>query len=275
MNFFEKFLHFFEAEMERPTNYSWFHLMFFGIVILTTVFFCLKFRDTSDKAMRRIVLTCWIVMVVLEIYKQLSFSLNVDENSVASWSYLWYAFPYQLCSTPLYVLPFIAFMKDSKIRDCFIAYMVSFSFFGGIAVYFYPNDVFISEIAINIQTMVHHGIQVFLGIFLFVYSRRKANFKFFLKGIPVFAVLVAIAIISNEAVYAYFQSKGITDTFNMFYISRHFDCTLPILSDIYKKISYLPFVLIYIFGFVIVSAIVFFIQLGITKLVQKISNSRK
>ena len=275
MNFFEKFLHFFEGVMERPTNYSWFHLLFMGLVIIATAFFCIKFRDAKDGTIRRIVLICWIVMVVLEIYKQLSFSLSVDENLIASWTYNWYAFPFQLCSTPLYVLPFIAFMKDTKIRDCFLSYISSFSLFGGLAVYFYPNDVFTSEIAINIQTMVHHGIQVFLGIFLFVYSRRKANFKFYLKGIPVFAVLVALAIGSNEIVYAIFQSKGMSDTFNMFYISRHFDCTLPILADIYKKVSFLPFVLIYIIGFVIVSIAVFFIILGITRLVQKITNSRK
>ena len=172
----EKLLSILELKMKTPTNYSWFHLVFIVIVIGVTVFLCLKFKNCSDKAFRRIVLISWISMVVLEFYKQFVYSYSV-EPSVIEWDYQWYAFPYQLCSTPLYVLPFIAFMKDSKFRDCFVAYMSTFSLFAGIAVFLYPNDVFISTIGINIQTMVHHGLQIVLGIFFIVYARKKFSKK--------------------------------------------------------------------------------------------------
>ena len=270
MNLFEKLLHSLEGEMTEPTNYGWFHLMFVAIVILTTVVLCTKFRNSSDDTLRRIVLICWIVIVVLEIYKQLIFSFECDENGIVTWDYQWYAFPYQLCSTPLYVLPFIAFMKDSKIRDCFIAYISSFSVFVGVAVFFYPNDVFVETIGINIQTMIHHGLQIVLGVFLFVYFRNRVGIKHYLKGIPVFAVLVTVAIVLNEWVYASFTAQGIDETFNMFYISRHFDCTLPVLSSIYPLVHFVVFSLIYILGFVIVSSIIYFLQIGIMKLVYKI-----
>ncbi|MBR2024679.1 MAG: YwaF family protein, partial [Clostridia bacterium] len=172
MNLFHRILNLLEATMETPTNFGWFHLMFVVIVILTTIFLCVKFRDCDDKIFRRIALISWIVIVALEIYKQIIFSYNYD-NGVVTWDYQWYAFPYQFCSTPLFTLPFVIFLKDGKIRDAFILYMSTFSLFAGLAVFAYPNDVFIDTIGINIQTMVHHGLQIVFGIYFAVYSRKK------------------------------------------------------------------------------------------------------
>ena len=268
MNLFQRFIHFFEGKMETPTNYGWFHLMFIGIVILFTVFLCLKFKDCDDKIFRRITLICWITIVALEILKQLVFSFEFDGTN-AVWDYQWYAFPYQFCSTPLYVLPFIAFLKEGKLRDSLVAYMAFFSMFAGLAVFFYPNDVFIATIVIDIQTMVHHGLQIALGIFFAVHSRRKFKLSFHLWSIPVFAVLVTIAIVANEVVFKLLSANGIDETFNMFYISRHFDCTLPVLSGVYTAVPYFVFALIYILGFAIISFIVYYVEKLIISLVER------
>ena len=53
----------------------------------------------------------------------------------------------------------------------------------------------------------------------------------------------------------------------MFFISPHFDCTLPVLSIIYPKVPYIGFLIIYILGFSIVAGIVNLIYFGIYKLV--------
>ena len=264
MNFFVKLYEFFDLSMTEPTNYGWFHLMFMAIIIATTVLLCVFFRNSNDKTMRKIVLIFWIVISVLEIYKQFNFSFSVVDNKLV-WDFQWYAFPFQFCSTPLYAMPFIVFLKDGKIRDAFISYMGAFSFFGGIAVFFYPNDVFISTIGINIQTMIHHGTQVVIGIFLLVHQRKKLGIFHYLMGIPVFAGFSIIAIALNEIAVA----SGLSETFNMFYISRHYNCTLPVLSAIYPNVPYPVFLLIYLLGFVIVSSIMYFAQYGIIKLVQK------
>lgn len=276
MNTFEKIIHFLEPEMTRPTNYGWFHLMFFGIMVLSTILLCVFFKNCQDKTFRRIMLIGWVIMLTLEIYKQVIFSFDLSDAGTVTWEYQWYAFPYQLCSTPLYVLPFIAFMKDCKVRDAFAAYMSLFSIFGGLAVYFYPNDVFVQTIGINIQTMVHHGLQIVLGVFCTVYYRKRFNIKYLLKSVAVFAGAVALAILLNEAVYSAFIANGIDDTFNMFYISRHFECTLPILSAIYPKVPYIVFGLIYILGFAVISVILYFIQKGIILLFgkNKVKNDR-
>ena len=62
---------------------------------------------------------------------------------------------------------------------------------------------------------------------------------------------------------------GIDETFNMFYISRHFECSLPILSMIYPKVPYLVFFLIYTLGFILVAMLIYYIVVGIYKLVKK------
>lgn len=259
MKIIETILKALEHSMTTPTNYGWFHIMFIGIVIASTTILCILFKDKEDKTIRKICLICWLIIVVLEIVKEIEFS-SYFENDKLLWDYPWYIFPFQLCSTPLYILPFVIFVKNEKVRKFFISYMMTFSLFGGLAVYFYPNDVFVSTTIINIQTMIHHGIQVVLGIFLVVVNRKNYNFKYFLKGILVFVVLSIIALTLNIIMYHVFQNKGLDETFNMFYVSPYFDCTLPVLSAIYPKVPYIVFLLIYNVGFAIVSTIIFGIQ---------------
>lgn len=263
MNFFEKIVHFFSAEMTTPTNYGIWHIISLLLVIGLTVFLCVKFKDCKDKTFRRIILISWVVILVLEIYKQIVFSFDWDGN-IATWDFEWYAFPFQLCSMPLYLLPFVAFLKDGKVRDSIMSFLATFAFFGGLATMLYPNNVFISTIGINIQTMVHHGLQVVLGIFIFVYNRKKFNLKFFLLGIIPYVILVAIAMMSNLIMF-----RVLSEEFNMFYISPYYECVLPLLGDIQKAVPYVVFLLTYILGFVLVACLMYLIMRGIYKLTQR------
>ncbi|MBQ8689683.1 MAG: YwaF family protein [Clostridia bacterium] len=257
--------------MTTPTSYGWFHLMFCVIVVAVTVLMCVFFRDCSERTFKRIALICWIIFVVLEVYKQLNYGFSY-EDGVFTWDYQWYAFPYQLCSTPLYALPFVAFLPSGKLHEAIVVYMSVFSFFGGLAVFFYPEQVFISTIGINIQTMVHHGMQIVLAVFFTVHRRDRLSFRHYLPSIPVFVVFLLIAFIANVAVYHVFAAVGIDETFNMFYIGPYFECTLPILSTIYPLVPYPVFFILYSFGFVLISLILYYAQYGIIKLVRKKTN---
>lgn len=103
-----------QGEMTTPTNYSWFHIMFLVITVGVTVLLCLFFKDSDEKTFRRIILIAWIIIVVFEIYKEVIFSFNY--NSENHWKYQWYSFPFQMCSTPFYILPFIAFLPRGKFQ---------------------------------------------------------------------------------------------------------------------------------------------------------------
>ena len=263
MNTFEKIIHAFQGTMKTPTNYSLFHLIAVATVIVSTIAVCLLMKNAKQKAFRIFVFVCWFVILLLEVYKQLVFSFELVDGKPV-WDYQWYAFPFQLCSVQLYLLPFVIFLKDGKVRNAIMAFLTLFSFFGGLVVFIYPNDVFISTIGINIQTMVHHGLQILLGIFFAVYNRKKLGIKYYLSSLIVFAVCLAVAMALN------FIVPNFTDeTFNMFYISPKFDCSLPVLESIYPKVPYIVFLLLYIVGYSIVGLVFFTIFYTLSKLLSK------
>ena len=267
MNMFEKIIYWLQADMEPPTSYGLFHIVACILTLLATAFLVWRFRDAEDKTVRRILFGAWVVLVALEVYKQLVFSMDVTDG-VADWSYQWYVFPFQFCSSPLYVLPFAIFPRSKRIRNTVMSFLATFSFFGGLAVMAYPGDVFIGMIGINFQTMVHHGSQVVLGVLMVAWNRRRMDKVFFAKGVIVFAILVAVAMILNFGVHAALVSAGMGDlTFNMFFISPYHPCTLPVLSLVYPAVPYPVFLVLYLLGFSAVAGIVFGMEAGILHLI--------
>ena len=263
MNAFEKLIYFLQAEADTPQMYGGFHIVFLLLAVALAILFSRLVFLHGDKVYRRIILSFWIIMVVSEIYRELVFSMDAT-SGVAVWDYAWYQFPFQLCATPLYVFPLVALLPDGAVRDACRAYAATFALFGGIAVMLYPGDVLCSYIGINIQSLVHHGLQLVGGVVSAVSLREKYDLKQFLKGVIVFCAFVTVAMTLNIGVHAYHISAGMDDTFNMFFISPYFDCTLPVLSSVYKLVPYPLFLLVYVIGFALVALLIF----GITKLVQ-------
>ena len=267
MTLFEKFVALLQVDMPTPDSFGVWHIACLLLTVGVSILFVWKYQKASEQAVRRLLLVTWIVLVALEVYKQLVFSMSVSDDSVASWSYQWYVFPFQFCSTPLYVLPFAIFPKSDRIRSAVMSFLTTFSLFGGLAVMLYPADVFIGMIGINIQTMVHHGSQIVLGVLMVARNRRRMNKKFFVSGLAVFAILAATAMLLNLGVHAALASAGMGGTvFNMFYISPYHDCTLPVLSAIYPLVPYPVFLALYLLGFSAVAGIIFALEKGILHL---------
>lgn len=241
--------------------------MCWGLVIIITTLLCLyavKHRNDQEKLVRFtriVVLTYSILGIILEIYKQLNFSFN---STSGEWSYQWYAFPFQFCSTPMYVGLIAGCCKEGGFQKFLYSYLATFALFAGLSVMFYPGDVFTRTIGINIQTMVCHGGMVVMGIYLWFSKQVKFEFKTILKALSVFCVLVAIALIMNII----YNSTGNTATFNMFFISPYLPCTLPILNMIYEMVPYPVFLIIYIIGFTLAAFIMLLVAMGINRLVK-------
>ncbi len=271
MNAFEKVLHFLMAECETPPSFGWFHIVSFIIFIAFTVVVCIKLSRASDKAYRTFALVCWVILAVGEIYRELCFSFSVTDG-VGSWDYAWYQFPFQICSGPLYLLLPIAFLKDGKVRNALMAYTATFSLFGGLAVMIYPNDVFCYFIGINIQSLVHHGLQATVGILTLIRLKDKLNYKTLLASMSVFVCALAIAMTLNLSVHPILVGLGRNDTFNMFFISPYHGCHIPILSLIREATPYGVFLPCYIIGFGAVAAIMLYGGKGIIMLTERIIN---
>ena len=268
MNVIETVIYHLSGEMTRPEDYGWFHLLFIAIVAAASFFFILKLRRCSDKTERVLLLSFWAALVLFEVYKQLQFSIHFDETGAASWSYQWYAFPFQFCDTPFYLLPFAALLKEGRARNAVKMFLATYTLFAGLVVYIYPNDVFIRTIGVDIQTMVHHGTQIVLGLFLGVRLIRSGQMKLpvFARAIGIFAGMVGVAFALNNLAPLVTE-----DTFNMYYIGPRFECTLPVLSTVYARVPYPVFLLIYIVGFSLAAALLF---AGFTA-AQKLSAARK
>lgn len=232
-------------EMATPKPYGLFHLIAFGLVIII-VFLMYKYLKTNPEVKIRKIIIYFIIMTVgFEIMKQGLFTYEAQD-------YQWYAFPFQFCSTPMYIALLSVIVKKGKVQNALYSFLGFYGLFAGLIVMISPGDVFTYLVMINIQTMVHHGALAILGFSMVFAKKAKFDFKSFLNATLIFIILVFIALILN--IIAHYT---IEDTFNMFFISPFGVNHLPILSEIQMTQPYLIFLFAYIFGF---SLAIFLIQ---------------
>lgn len=254
---------------EVPKPLGLFHILSIVIVILVSLLLCIFLKNINDKKFRKVCLIFWIIFLFIETYKQIFMASSEVVDGQIVWGYKWYLFPFQFCSSPFFVLPIIIFAKEkSTLRKMAIPFMMTFSLFGGLMSYVFPSGVFASRVLINVQTMLHHGMQIILGVYFMVYFRKSLSWKSFFKGTILLCIFILIALVLDEIGYYTFVPEN--QVFNMFFISRHYECTMPILGEIYKKVPYLLFIAIYVIGFYLVGAIVYFIEKLINRIIFKI-----
>ena len=261
MTFFENVLRIFDYQMTEPGLFGWFHFMWIALVILGSLGLCLLHKKKAP-SVPGVLLIVSLVVVLFEIYKQINYSFSYGDG--IKFDYQWYAFPFQFCSTPMYIGLLAGIIRKGKFHDALCAYLATFSVFAGICVTIYPGDVFVSTTGINIQTMVCHGSMIVLGVYLFYTGHVKAEFKTVLKAACVFAVCVALATVMNEIAY----STGLLEkeTFNMFYISRHCAPHLPVYSSVQNALPFPWCLVVYILGFSVAATLMLLIAMGVSRI---------
>ena len=257
--------------VEEPVPYGIFHIISLILSITLTAMLCVYFRKDSPDRVRHTILAVSIAVLVLEILKQILFSSELVDGGV-SWSYTWFAFPFQFCSTPMYVGILQGIIKKGKVHDSLCAFLATYAVFAGICVMVYPGDVFTNAVFICIQTMVCHGTMLPMGAYLMSTGHVKTEHKTILKAMCVFGAAVVIATVLNELAYA---SGLLNDhTFNMFFISRHFPSTLPVYSSIHNVVPFPLNLVIYFIGFSLAAYIVLLAGMGIKKLAGAIAKKK-
>lgn len=258
MEFLGKLIWLLDAKMEQPEMYGWFHLAFFALSFIVGIMLCLKNKQGDEKFVRKVLLVITGIVILLEVYKQINYSFTYDGQSI-SFDYQWYAFPFQFCSTPMYIGLLAGLTHKGKVHSALCAYMATFVVFAGLAVMIYPAQVFIDTIGINIQTMVCHGTMITIGIYLLYTGYVKSEHKTVLKAVPVFAVCVSLAMIMNEIAYR----SGLleTETFNMFFISPYCAPSLPVYSLVQAVVPYPLNLIIYIAGFSLAAYLVILLSM--------------
>lgn len=247
-------------QMQKPEAYGKFHIISLLIILALTIAVPYLLRNVKGSTLRWVLGFVWVLMVVTEVLEKFVLGTTV-EGDILVFRYLWGSFPYQLCATGLWVLPFILIMHECKARDCMMIYMGLYSFFGGLLVCLVPVTVYSTMVIVNVHTMIQHGSQVIIGVLLLVHNRRKLNIKSFAGATAVFGVLVCLAIVMNEVFYHTMAAFGNHDVFNMFYISRYYNSNLPVFGVIYELVPWVVFVILYVIGFVLISFAIYFVAI--------------
>ena len=265
MHVFGKLLNILDAKMTEPQSYGLFHLTFFVLAIIVGILLSRLFRKGTESQVRRILMVFTAVWILSEIYKQIVFTFSYDGTTVTA-DYQWYQFPFQFCSTPMYI-GLLACLTKRRVHRACCTYLASYSVFAGLCVMFYPVQVFTETIGINLQTMIWHGAMITLGIYLVFSGYLRATWRAALCAFPVFAVCIAVAVGLNELAFI----TGITpnETFNMFFVSPHCDPSLPVYSIVQQHVAYPWCLIIYFIGFTAASYVVWLIMIGIKRCIKK------
>ncbi len=235
MEYFAWILKIFDAKMQVPRAFGFFHLSFFALSVMLGVLLCRAKRAHNEKFVKKVLLITALVVMAFELYKQIVFSFTYFEGKVR-FNYAWRFFPFQFCSTPMYAGLIAGITKNKKLHTTLCAFLASYSFAAGLGVMLFPQEVFTNIIGVNIQTMVCHGSMITVGIFLLFTGYVPANKKTFLRAVPVFLLVVFLAATLNELVFKSGVLHG--QTFNMFFISPYFKASLPVYSDIQQNLPF-------------------------------------
>lgn len=267
----EEFLHWFQGKMVTPTWFGWFHILYLCLMVAECVTIYIFRKKMSKKTINLIILCTGIALIIFEIYKQIVMSFRYNGgNGNSTWIYQWYSFPFQFCSTPMYLMVLAGILRKGKAYDCIMSYLSTFALFGGLVVMVYPGDVFTTTIGINIQTMFWHSSMFSIGFLILATRSVEFNLKTILKASIVFCIMLALALMMNIA----WHYGGIDKTFNMFYISPYYKCPLALLNIIYDKVPYIIFLAIYIIGFMLAATLMMATAILLDKL-EKSLHTRK
>lgn len=263
---FSKFILFLQSEMTEPVPYGWFHLMFV-LLSFFLIFILYKSRGKHDERRLKIVLGVYgVVAFILETLKQISWGFTVSGNNLI-WDYEWYSFPFQLCTTPIFVCLICLFLKKNKLRDSLLSYMAFVTILGSVMTMIIPDSCFVSDILVNIHTMWLHCGSFVVSVYLLISKEVEINKQNLIRSIIVFLIFVIIAQILNIAIY----NIGVLndETFNMFFISPYFISTLPVFNVIQESVPYVIFLFSYILILIAGVVIVYSISYSINKLSKK------
>ncbi len=247
--------------MIEPQAWGWFHLLCISLTLFSLVFCWCRRKNHSEKQLKFILAAYTIPTLILEILKQISWSATVTEAGIV-WDYQWYAFPFQLCTTPLIVCLICLFLKKNFLRDSLLSYVAFVTILGSIAVMIIPDDCFVDDILVNIHTTYLHFGSFIVSCYVLITREVKIKLEAFVKAICIFIVMAMTANILNVVIYQSGILHG--ETFNMFYISPFFISSLPVFNQIQQEVPYVVFLFTYLFGLSCGSLLIY----GMTYVVQ-------
>ncbi|MDD6452777.1 MAG: YwaF family protein [Holdemanella porci] len=176
-------------------------------------------------------ISAWI-LCVLEIWKQIYLTYVVGH-------YLWWHFPFQICSIPMYLCFAIGYGKK-KYQNRLLCYLMTYSTVGawagllGCPFLVWPRFIF------NLHSYFWHIYIVFVGwVAGHIWMQTKRDLNDFKQSTYLYFAFCLIAYFINQIVYPF---AGI----NLFYLNPKVEFNLPIYRDFIPYIGYSWTIFIYL-----------------------------
>lgn len=206
------------AAMPKP--YSPFHIVFSLTGAAAAVFLALFLtRRDSPRQQTCVLFFCGFLLAAGELYKQLFLYYIICGKQ-----YDWWYFPFQLCSTPMYLcllMPLIS--RKEPVRRAVCTFLQDFGLLGGIMALAEPSGLFHPYWSLTIHGLAWHVVLVFVGLFLARTNLPGRALRDYLHTLPLLAVFCLIATVINVA------TRGAAD---MFYISPYYPITQVVFHSI-------------------------------------------
>ncbi len=257
MQFIYDFLLWLKSYVDKPALYGPYHIAWIiGLVVLCIVYGLISKKAKNENFFKRTILVCWILLIILEALKEISGSFSMN-NGIPTFNYPMSYFPFQLCSLPFYILPFIIFIKNYKVRQYFVAPTVTYILLGGVLFFLIPGS-YCNVLYINFHTMAHHGLQFFTSFVCILWFNKELSFKHFLKALPVMFVTFGLALFFNDHLF-----KATGKYIQLWNLSNHFNLEMDLLQNIKNAIGYPLYLVLYLVTLIAFSFIIYMIPLGI------------
>ena len=256
--------------MPTPTWFGWYHILWLVIVTAECVTIYIFRKKIDRKWTNNVLLIAGICLILLEAIKQIERSYSVGDGGTLSWHYPPSDFPFQFCSTPMYLLLSAGIIRKGKIYGVMLDYLATYALFAGGLVMIYPMGVFVESVFINVHTMIWHSSMFVTGFMILATRSVEFKIKTVLKATVIFVIILVMAILMN--VFAHLIVPD--EYFNMFYIGPYYPNNFPVLQDIYKAVPWAIFLIIYVVGFCAATLIVMLIAMLADRLESKIGGRK-
>ena len=190
----DTFMHWTAWSMEKPAAYGTFHLTytFVGLAISIVLAWCL--RKVGDKG-NRVVLTCFGAFLALtEVYKQLFYCFYMGDHT-----YVWWIFPFQLCSVPMYLCLIAPWLKKGKLQRAMYNFMMLYNLLGGLMAFIEPSGIVHEYWTLTLHAFTWHMSLIFIGLYLFFSKRGGTGKEDFALSTKMFGGLCVLAFALNLA----------------------------------------------------------------------------
>lgn len=231
--------------MEKPAPYGAFHILLTLGLLSLAILAAWWLRNADDKTNRKVMATVGGFLLLTEVYK-IAFHMTVNPYD---W-YFWGAFPFQLCSVPMYLSLFCAFCRNEKVNRWMYEYMFAVNMVGGIMAFAEPSGIQHGFVTLTLHAYIWHMLLVFLGLYLYMSKRACTDAHSYKKAVVMYLGSCAVAQLFNVI---------FGDKINCFYISPYRQSPLAVFKDIYAACGWLVNFVLMIIAIMLASAIIYYL----------------